>query len=1591
MSDLLEPKAPDEVLLSPEDALVEGVRLITENTERNPEFRKLSSEEQRRRRTAMFTAGLDPILNDLGDRELGQELYKRIVEVPTLFADESNPDTIAAADRAIRIAQGDPEAISELKRRMVLGQMGRSSLIANAAVGLVDLFDGEEDSSSYTFGTEADKANELALGMGIAAGTLSAKDAQSITTTAQIAGGLTSFVETAALQYFLIGNLAKGGLLTKGAMGKIAEKAATMKAGTAQRVMAATGEQAVQALVGAGYSALDTTVKMLVSDPETDTSLKGYATRFGADIALDWTIWAGISTLGMSAKITRSLVKDKKFEDLAKTVFSGTEDDIAENIAHRLGKGEQIPEELWAQFTPEAREAVMFHQRALRAGKLSLKGATEEEDAQAIGLAAGYHLMPWKDADGNEVIGIFSPLDMTTPRAVETSYQRAANWSVKNNASGVFTAPVDAYLKADTLDAAGQATLRTVDKMKLSKGVWDPDLYAKVLVSEDGAYDPDAIKLVFGEFSAQRGGRKRFKIEKDADFFKLDEGATLGEDLHHAADLSSYDKMIAEGSPELHLTQITQKIDNLKEKFSKGIIVMPEKLSNPTQERMYFEFLKRAIVESPEDAAKLDDLIKKIASPRDALSDESFIAVKNLFHRADDPNAEPVHLVKSDDPTKPNGFKLKRREVHTDDQGRSVTTWRTEEYFDDLRQARVKAVQRFFHSGKASPQAIAWSVSRATGYRIQVPKRGSSDSFKLIGKGTRAHQTLDSDKSLLALLDRHPDVYKRMALPDELGPKAYVIDPNVHTVSFEDNVMVGPAEDILREAAHYADPNEGVSRLKFTKVEYQTDLLGGFKKVSVDAKVDPISRVYEYRAFPGAKPELFATPKDLATSLENRIDRRAALKAEALLRGYRVVNAPDGSILLVGAKGTKRFASQAELDEFFKGLPVPEGDLKLSPGADLSQENIAELDRFMREKSYAFRNGPKKPRTLMEKLTRAMNSITVMSSLAPTESSLAEIAKRAGDAKFMEIFDDLSNGFRMVERGNRKVVPLIHEIWKGTTPSKRAGYVEFLTVPRDRWASLAKARKLEWTPEWETRLVRSLDVLDSLTQAANLGKASDFLKYGATFDEAIENLHALNKPIPESCKALWELRVSGGQMPVPAYFSQLMNGISTKYWMKIKSDCDDPALFLLSFCDRAQKLQYMAPLQAPVAEKYLELLKAYKEGGANAPPESALKYLQNTIDEMFGESTVAGTVLKERTQAFTKALGEKLGRVPFFKDLGFDRVSEVDDIIGKLGGWFTFSTQAARLWAVPRNLLQVANLASVTGNTRTLKNLNWVLDHAEYIDALQQRAAIEQTLYDFGGENFTFGQQFTKALMRPLEVTDVITRAVAIKNAEDVLQEARGRFIQGITTADEFIREVHGDLLEDMDQVKLIELTKVNPQAAADFLGMKHQSWTMYSYERWKQGTASRGTIGRLWGKLGVYPLWTVDHFRRVLSRGSTGARLGRAARIAATSTAVYWASQEAGVPYDGFLASDAFGFSGGPFFENMIDMMQMWGTGPEAKMARSRLKRNLPRELFLPAAMSNYAIRAYNAAEAGDAVEFLKALAAAPTTPEMLDLYGGR
>ena len=1519
-----------------------------EDLESDPGFRGLSLEDQARTRDSYFQTYVaqDPGYASLAP-ESQAEARRLVVDRDPILDDPTAGAVQQVQGDIAQLGSLDPQAAQDARARLKTRYLAlgatKDSLVANIlALGedvISELWDPKENHFRYTYGREGEKLNALTL-RALAA---TSRDPEEVKALAGWTSGLaivTSIAES-LIPIGAVGQLGKAGWASGKAFSRVAATAAKMTSGPIQRFVASAGEQTVQAFGMAAYSAVQTLVVDGAQDGWSRDTLPKLAESFGKNLATDYALWMGMSALGISGKFVKALRGSESARTAAKAFLDMPSEKIERELAQTLLKTGQVPE--WAHniLDPEYLKALEEDLSRLRASSAAAGLRSKEDVGQVLAQSLGVEtrvnekgLVEGFEAGSGEALGTWRSYD-------ELCFDLTHN-----------VAPKKGELRAPTAHTSVRAKDTVAVEDVDEKARWR--MYGQEL--EQGGVAE--IEHALGGLTGMKTARvkdlfgTREALDRDVSAFKLDD-----------LDRVIIDKRRLE--------------DALDEGARNGVLPVPEDGFRTASDGIaYISALQKLgyLEKGSEGAMRAFGAVlgggHGTASPvgRAGIAATWGVA-KRLFGGEGVPTPQietleggVLRLVQA---VEKDGQKVKQV-LHVAQDEPSLRAWLMD-------QAIAKETLPL--------DDLAGGVASLTGARLARESQTVKDAAgKPVEEAfwalrTEAGRLVDKAASLEELLGKRPEIKHALRYPASYAPKVYIADPAATKLTFEGAVAYGQTQDLLLLGEKFGTPFTGP----------KTRIRAGQAPDGRPVYLEKAKRTYTWTPYDGAVPRKAASLGTLQNIIAREKNSLDGLRKDAGARGAQVVVTRDGRVGVIEQGGElKAFRTRRDAEAYFAQRPV----LDETKAAELVPEvqwDKAVADSLEAEharvvaKMHVGTKDALAAKTVGATAHKILNPVAAMSVLGRTESVFAEYGKRTGSTLLYDTWTHTTNARRLLNTYNRQMVPFADRIIRGNSVTERERMGTLLWVDKVHRAETAqRLYGTALTREDLQKIDEAEAVLNTFLDAHGLG---DFSSLTAQRTDILAKVEELKKKggldVAQSARDVLE-GCYGAQ--VPRSLELFTEGVSKGDFLNYLADRDIGDMLLSTF-DRVNKMKVYKPLQQELSRAWVEAKRAVDAGTLD---KSALEFFGAALDESFGLKTATGERFASSMTALSQRFADLLSKSKTLTDLGFPQEVRTDDLIGKLGEIFTVNSQAWRVWSIPRNLTQVSLLGAIIGNGTAWRAFQHVVDHPEYVEKLYARGALQESIMAMGNESVTPLRRVLKLGLHPMEVADSLTRGACARAAEDLVEQAARRLSGGHLEGPQLVRELQADLLDAPAQERLVAMFQAGDlRGAADLLGQGWQSLTQFDYARGSSGSATWGVIGRLFGKLGVYPLHTIDLYRRILTEGSGGARAERAARLVATSTALYLACEAVGISYSGFLATDPFAFSGGPYWTAMNDALNSVGNQPENAVARARLRRNVPRMLLPTAMWWPYVGKAQKAAENGDVRGLLLALSTAPAVKE--------
>lgn len=399
-------------------------------------------------------------------------------------------------------------------------------------------------------------------------------------------------------------------------------------------------------------------------------------------------------------------------------------------------------------------------------------------------------------------------------------------------------------------------------------------------------------------------------------------------------------------------------------------------------------------------------------------------------------------------------------------------------------------------------------------------------------------------------------------------------------------------------------------------------------------------------------------------------------------------------------------------------------------------------------------------------------------------------------------------------------------------------------------------------------------------------------------------------------------------------------------------------------------------LRFSAKESLQDVLSTYVRAGYNrvhmdGPWRKAVNFVDQTrkkkgdqmiLNEMSGyleqlkglESTAEKRLLEEGTKDLTYKIFKKMDKV-----MGTNRADKVftDDLV-TLGNKFTIaSTMSFRAWLPIRNSFQpFFTLAPRVGNDVVMEAMKRAAQNGEEIvNRLKRQGRIPDKapiMELVGGNNSMLIDKFNNKGMFWYQNSDAWTRGVVDQAADVLMGDAAQRYAKGWINEKEFVSLSKIDALDELKQKEILDhLRGGNYELAKDTFA-DHLTWeTMFPYKAGTNPTMFTGTMGRIFGGFGHYPVYYTSNLVRGLKNSKgVGKKINFAAHVVGNSLAIYNVFNEVlGIDAKAFLFTSPMSFSGGPYYDLLNTALEATNTTYyTGAIARQKLPETMSR-LFLP------------------------------------------
>jgi hypothetical protein len=374
-------------------------------------------------------------------------------------------------------------------------------------------------------------------------------------------------------------------------------------------------------------------------------------------------------------------------------------------------------------------------------------------------------------------------------------------------------------------------------------------------------------------------------------------------------------------------------------------------------------------------------------------------------------------------------------------------------------------------------------------------------------------------------------------------------------------------------------------------------------------------------------------------------------------------------------------------------------------------------------------------------------------------------------------------------------------------------------------------------------------------------------------------------------------------------------------------------------------------------QEFDPILPDVKEAVANlgVRDERLHRIFAEYVHEAMGRPHASFRQLHQVISTSTKIL---TGRTP---DERFTR-----DIINSLGSLANAAAIPFRPMLILRNYFQMTQMIPPrTGVGEYFDGLRMAISDEGFKEAVEKgivtknvlpvHAATEVYGYDTSRLNRRLQRVFQKGF-EWYQKPDDIGRAAAFFSAKARINKHTGDFFSGKITYAQFKQRAKLNTYDSVDIQKFDEMWENGRyEEAKDYIGSRLARETIFRYGHANHPAGWGSVAGRLYGTFGTWPTQYKDFLLQGMSRGSTRDRLEFLATHGAVNAATLAAGAAVGVDLMSWVAYPSLNYTGGPFADLTINVVQAFGGSPtEQSLAKRNIRMMFPsledpRSIFVP------------------------------------------
>lgn len=842
------------------------------------------------------------------------------------------------------------------------------------------------------------------------------------------------------------------------------------------------------------------------------------------------------------------------------------------------------------------------------------------------------------------------------------------------------------------------------------------------------------------------------------------------------------------------------------------------------------------------------------------------------------------------------------------------------------------------------------------GGKIKVTLKGGA------GKSSRMTKTFENVDDLLK---QYPEFTPQ--IPIQAAPDINIISSGGQKFSVETNVVRGDRKQIAEFMNNFGDTQLA-----------KKEIVLKFGKDGV-AKFNKFTRKYRVELPDIGVQRVFDNLDDAKSWVNKGIKNFEDLDMAARYKGVKVDTSKTGFVVYDGKD--KFFAeSLSKAKDIVKRLPQPDWVGKELSGLDPDMvNNLSRQFREFVDDQPAFQESiheaAEKLRKYAEKSGNTTSWVSNMQAwIAPTDINIRKIANELGRPDYLDAFNQMERARKSMEGG----ISSFHRLYERSIPKldmaerERLGRLLNDGVEEADWRKVYQERHGVAMPEKSVlALTRIRDML---------GRSKDdglFAVFG------IDGWKFLNEYFPRikqefshikgeglAASAGEAIRMKMGWNKLPPEVSFFFDQTRTDDLLHFTAINDINEVMRMYVRKGFQKVH-----MKPAVSNMRKLLSA------GDLPNDAFNRLKVYSDQVMNmHTTVTDQALKEATKKLTWDVYHKLAEIGLIKN---PDKKVTDDIIGLMNQFTISATMAYRAWMPIRNLHQpLITIGSRFGTDVVFEAQKRAVRNAQdIVPRLKSRGVIpdKAPIMELVGDNFM--TKFNHVGMKLYQDADAFNRAVADQVAEALMGDAAERFTKGWIDEKQFIRLSMLDRIDVNGRKEILEtLQKGDFLTAQDIFSQKIIDETQFPYKAGTNPLMFDGTLGRLFGGFGHYPIYFVSNLARAAKNAPLGEKILTGGRFLATMWAMKKAWEVVGVDARNFTWYESFRFDGGPYYHLLNTALGATDASTyEGNQARTQLMRDVPR-LFIPGfAAGNSAVKGLKALGNGDTLSAVESFLSMP------------